>query len=216
MMRVAILVSGRGSNMEAILKAKEAGKIPNAEIALVLSNKKDAPALEKAKQFGVKTAFVDQKPYKGNSEGYDSEVLKLLKQEKIKFVVLAGFMRILSPVLLDAYVNRIINIHPALLPSFPGLHAHKQALDYGVKVSGCTVHFVDKDVDTGPIILQAVVPVLSDDTEDTLSSRILKYEHRLLPKALDLATRGRLRVAGRHVYIDEEFPSVEYHVLDEQ
>ena len=215
-MRVAILVSGRGSNMEAILKEKQAGNLPRAEIALVLSNKADAPALDKAKRFGVKTVFVDSKPFKGNRQGYDAEVLKVLKKHKIEFIVLGGFMRILSDVLLDAYTNRIINIHPALLPSFPGLHAQKQALDYGVKVSGCTVHFVDNGVDTGPIILQAVVPVFSDDTEETLSERILKYEHRLLPKALDLATRGRLHVQGRHVFLDEEFPTVQYHVLDEQ
>jgi len=213
-MRVAILVSGRGSNMEAILKAKESGHIPEGEIAMVLSNKKDAPALDKARNFGVKTVFVDQKPFKGNREGYDSEVLRVLRENNIEFIVLAGFMRILSPVLLDAYINRIINIHPALLPSFPGLHSQKQALDYGVKVSGCTVHFVDKGVDTGPIILQAVVPVFSEDDEDSLSERILKYEHRLLPRALDLATRGRLRVRGRRVLVDDEIPEVQYHVLE--
>lgn len=204
MMRVAILVSGRGSNMEAILRVKEAGGLPNAEIALVLSDSADAPALEKAQKFGVKTVFVDPKPYRKKREGYDAAVVEVLRENNIEFIVLAGFMRLLSRVLIDAYPNRIINIHPALLPAFPGLHAQKQALDHGVKVSGCTVHFVDGGVDTGPIILQAVVPVLTDDTEETLSERILEYEHRLFPRALDLATSGRLRVIGRRVIIDED------------
>ena len=198
-MRVAILVSGRGSNMEAILRVKEAGGLPNAEIALVLSDNADAPALEKAQKFGVKTVFVDPKPYRKKREEYDAAVLDVLRENNIQFIVLAGFMRLLSHVLIDAYPNRIINIHPALLPAFPGLHAQKQALDHGVKVSGCTVHIVDGGVDTGPIILQAVVPVLSDDTEETLSERILEYEHRLLPRALDLATSERLRIIGRRV-----------------
>lgn len=198
-MRVAILVSGRGSNMEAILRVKEAGGLPNAEIALVLSDNADAPALEKAQKFGVKTVFVDPKPYRKKREEYDAAVLDVLRENNIQFIVLAGFMRLLSHVLIEAYPNRIINIHPALLPAFPGLHAQKQALDHGVKVSGCTVHIVDGGVDTGPIILQAVVPVLSDDTEETLSERILEYEHRLLPRALDLATSERLRIIGRRV-----------------
>ena len=210
-MRVAILVSGRGSNMEAILNAREAGQLPAAEIVLVLSNIPDAPALEKAQKFGVKTMVLDQKPFKGKREDYDIELLKILKTECIEFIVLAGFMRIITRILLEAYPNRIINIHPALLPAFPGLHGQKQALDYGVKVSGCTAHFVDSGVDTGPIILQAVVPVLSSDTEESLSDRILKFEHRLLPKALDLATRGRLRVLGRRVYIEEEFPETDQY-----
>jgi len=215
-MRVAILVSGRGSNMEAILKAKQEGKLPEAEIALIVSNKKDAPALGKASTFNVKTAFVDPKPFKGDREGYDTQILNTLREENIDFIVLAGFMRIITPVLLNAFQNRIINIHPALLPCFPGLHAQKQALDYGVKVSGCTVHFVDAGVDTGPIIIQAVVPVLSNDTEESLSQRILKYEHKLLPMALDLATRKRLRVVGRKVYIDEEFPETDYHFFEQK
>ena len=203
-MRVAIFVSGRGSNMEAILKEKEAGHLPQAEIALVLSNVPDAPALEKARKSGVKTLVLDQSPFKGKREEYDTELLKTLKQEGVEFIVLAGFMRIITKVLLQAYPNRIINVHPALLPAFPGLHAQKQTLDYGVKVSGCTVHFVDSGVDTGPIILQAVVPVFSNDTEEILSDRILKFEHRLLPKALDLATRGLLRVIDRKVFIEDE------------
>lgn len=203
-MRVAILVSGRGSNMEAILRVKEAGGLPNAEIALVLSDNADAPALEKAQKLGVKTVFIDPKPYRKKREEYDAAVLEVLRDNNIEFIVLAGFMRLLSRVLIDAYPNRIINIHPALLPAFPGLHAQKQALDHGVKVSGCTVHIVDGGVDTGPIILQAVVPVLTDDTEETLSERILEYEHRLFPRALDLATSERLRVIGKRVIIDED------------
>jgi phosphoribosylglycinamide formyltransferase 1 len=215
-MRVAILVSGRGSNMTSILEKKKAGGLPNAEIVIVISNKKDAPALSKACEYNIKTSFVDPAPYKRNREAYDSEVLKVLKREKVDFIVLAGFMRIISPVLIDAYPSAIINIHPALLPSFPGLHSQKQALDYGVKVTGCTVHFVEKGMDTGPVIMQAVVPVLSDDNENSLSERILEYEHRLLPKALDFASRGRLRVSGRRVYVGDEFPDIEYHVLDKE
>lgn len=205
-MRVAILVSGRGSNMEAILKAREEGQLPAAEIALVISNIPDAPALEKAQKFGVKTKVLNQKSFKGKLEAYDTELLKILNEERIEFIVLAGFMRIITRILLEVYPNRMINIHPALLPAFPGLHSQKQAFDYGVKVTGCTAHFVDSGVDTGPIILQAVVPVFSNDTEESLSDRILKFEHRLLPKALDLATRGLLSVVGRRVYIEEEFP----------
>lgn len=205
-MRVAILVSGRGSNMEAILKAREEGQLPAAEIALVFSNIPDAPALEKAQKSGVKTKVLDQKSFKGKREAYDTELLKILSEERIEFIVLAGFMRIITRILLETYPNRMINIHPALLPAFPGLHSQKQAFDYGVKVTGCTAHFVDSGVDTGPIILQAVVPVFSNDTEESLSDRILKFEHRLLPKALDLATRGLLSVVGRRVYIEEEFP----------
>lgn len=203
-MRVAILVSGRGSNMTAILEAKKRGNLPEAEIVLVLSNKQDAPALEKAKNYGVKTVFVDPKPFKKDRKGYDQKIVDILREHNIDFIVLAGFMRILSPVLIDAFPKAIINIHPALLPSFPGLHAQKHALDYGVKVSGCTVHFVDRGVDTGPIILQAVVPVFETDTEEDLSHRILEFEHRLLPKALDLASRGKLRVSGRRVFIEED------------
>ena len=154
-MRVAILVSGRGSNMEAILKAREEGQLPAAEIALVLSNIPDAPALEKAQKSGVKTKVLDQKSFKGKREAYDTELLKILSEERIEFIVLAGFMRIITRILLEAYPNRMINIHPALLPAFPGLHSQKQAFDYGVKVTGCTAHFVDSGVDTGPIILQA-------------------------------------------------------------
>ena len=212
-MRVAILVSGRGSNMDSILKEKNKVNLPEAEIAVVISNKPDAPALKKAEKAGVKTLVIESKPFKGRRDEYDAELLNALKKEKIEFIVLAGFMRIITPVLIEAYPNRIINIHPALLPAFPGLHAQKQALDYGVKVSGCTVHFVDSGVDTGPIILQAVVPVLPSDTEDDLSARILKFEHRLLPKALDLAARRRLRVSGRHVYIDDEIPEKQFHIL---
>lgn len=187
--------------MEAILNEIKKGNLPNAEIALVLSDKADAPALEKARMAGVKTVFVDSKPFRKNREGYDAAVLNALREHNIEFIVLAGFMRIITPVLIEAFPHRIINIHPALLPAFPGLHAQKQALDYGVKVSGCTVHFVDCGMDTGPIILQTPVPVNPDDTEDMLSERILEFEHRLLPHALDLATSGRLRVEGRKVYL---------------
>jgi len=203
-MNVAVLASGRGSNLQALLDAEKRGEIPCAHIALVISDNPEAKALQRAQAAGVEAVFVDPTPFKKRRAEYDGEILKVLRSRHIEFLVLAGFMRILSDVLLNAYPNKIINIHPALLPAFPGLHGQRQALEYGAKVSGCTVHFVDAGVDTGPIILQAVVPVMDDDTEDTLSARILQYEHRTFPKALDLISRGLVRVEGRRVFIDED------------
>lgn len=203
-MRVAVLASGRGSNLQALLDAEKRGELPHAHIALVVSDNPDAPALQRAQAAGVEAVFVDPAPFKKKRAEYDTEILKVLRSRQIEFLVLAGFMRILSDVLLNAYPGKIINIHPALLPAFPGLHAQRQALEHGVKVSGCTVHFVDAGVDTGPIILQAVVPVMNDDTEDILSARILQYEHRIFPKALDIISRGLVRVEGRRVFIEEE------------
>jgi len=203
-MRLGILVSGRGSNMKAILEARRNGKLPNVEPVVVLSNKEDAPALGIAKEFGVEAIFLDSRPYKGNREGYDQKLLEVLKKREVDFIALAGFMRIISKLMLDAFPNRIVNIHPALLPSFPGLHAQKQAIDYGVKISGCSVHFVDFGVDTGPIILQAAVPILDTDDEETLSARILKFEHVLYPKALDLISRGKVKIDGRRVFIEDD------------
>lgn len=202
-MKVAVLVSGRGSNLEALLKAKHEGRLRQTEFALVLSDNPAARALKIAEAYGVETAFIDPMPFKKDREGYDREVLRALKEKGIEFIVLAGFMRILSRVLLEAYPNKIINIHPALLPAFPGLHAQRKALEYGVKVSGCSVHFVDAGVDSGPVILQAVVPVLDDDDEESLSARILKYEHQILPRALELISEGRVKVEGRRVIIEE-------------
>jgi phosphoribosylglycinamide formyltransferase-1 len=204
MKRVAVLVSGRGSNMHALLKGQQGGKLPNASIVLVLTNNPEARALGIAKEFGVETVVLDSKPYKGRREDYDREVVEILRSKKIDIVCLAGFMRILSPVLIRAFKNKILNIHPALLPAFPGLHGQKQALDYGVKVSGCTVHFVDEGVDTGPVILQKAVAVLNDDDEDSLSERILEQEHKIYAEALDLVSRDLVEVKGRRVYIKEQ------------
>ncbi len=198
-----MFVSGRGSNLETLLKAKRSGRLKEVEFALVFSDNPEARALDIARDYGVKTAFIDPKPFKKDRQSYDSAVLKVLKENEIEFIVLAGFMRLLSPVLLQVYPLKIINIHPALLPAFPGLHAQRQALDYGVKVSGCTVHFVDEGVDSGPVIAQAVVPVLDDDDEDSLSARILKYEHQLYPKVLELIAEGKVSVNGRRVIIKD-------------
>ncbi len=203
-MRAAVFISGRGSNLHALLNAQQQGGLKNVTFAVVVSDNPDAPGLDIAGQFGVPTAVVQPMPFKKDREGYDREVLKILKHYKVEFICLAGFMRLISRVLLDAYHNKIINIHPALLPSFPGLHAQKQALEYGVKVSGCTVHFVDPGVDTGPIILQAVVPVLDTDDEETLSARILTYEHQIYPHALELISQGKVKIEGRRVIIDNE------------
>ncbi|MCX7767108.1 MAG: phosphoribosylglycinamide formyltransferase [Candidatus Sumerlaeia bacterium] len=202
-MKVAVFVSGRGSNLEALLKAKRNGRLKGVEFVLVFSDNPEARALNIARDYGIKTAVIDPKPFKKDRESYDGAVLKVLRENGIEFIVLAGYMRLLSRVLLEAYPLKIINIHPALLPAFPGLHAQRKALEYGVKVSGCTVHFVDEGVDSGPVIAQAVVPVLDDDDEDSLSARILRYEHQLLPKVLEFIAEGKVRVNGRRVIIKD-------------
>jgi len=200
MMKIAVLASGRGSNLQAIMDARDAGDLL-AEIALVISDRADAVALERAKKGGVPAVHIDPKQFETKPEFY-AAVTQMLKDNGVDLVVLAGFMRIVREPLLTEFAHRIVNIHPALLPSFPGLHAQKQAVDYGVKVSGCTVHFVDAGVDTGPIILQKSVPVLDDDTEDTLSDRILEEEHRLFPRAIRLIAEGKVRIEGRKVVVD--------------
>ena len=198
MKNIGILLSGRGSNFEAITRNVEAGKIP-AKIALVISNREQAPGLERARQIGLKTLFI---PSKGvEREAYDGKVVAALKEAQVDLVCLAGFMRILSPVFIRAFQGRILNIHPALLPAFPGLDAQKQALDYGVKFSGCTVHIVDEGMDTGPIVLQAVVPVLDNDTVETLSARILKEEHRIYSEAVCLMVEDKVRIEGRRTVL---------------
>ena len=198
MKNIGILLSGRGSNFEAIARNVEAGKIP-AKIALVISNREQAPGLECARQIGLKTLFI---PSKGvEREAYDGKVVAALKEAQVDLVCLAGFMRILSPVFIRAFQGRILNIHPALLPAFPGLDAQKQALDYGVKFSGCTVHIVDEGMDTGPIVLQAVVPVLDNDTVETLSARILKEEHRIYSEAVCLMVEDKVRIEGRRTVL---------------
>jgi len=195
--RIAVLLSGRGSNFEALADSVAAGRIPNAEIAVVVSNRENAPGLEKARQRGLEAVVI---PSKGRQrEEYDREVVALLEAKQIDLVCLAGFMRLLSPYFVEHFRNRILNIHPALLPAFPGLEAQKQALEWGVKVSGCTVHFVDENLDAGPIVAQAVVPIRDDDTEETLSARILKEEHRIYTEAVNIVLGGRFRIAGRRV-----------------
>ncbi|HET7100803.1 MAG TPA: phosphoribosylglycinamide formyltransferase [Terriglobia bacterium] len=198
MKNIGILLSGRGSNFEAIARNVAAGKIP-AKIALVISNREQAPGLEHARQMGLRTLFI---PSRGvEREPYDSKVVAALKETQVDLVCLAGFMRILSPVFVQAFPGRILNIHPALLPAFPGLDAQKQALDCGVKFTGCTVHIVDEGMDTGPIVLQAVVPVLDDDTVETLSARILKEEHRIYSEAVRLMIEDKVRIEGRRTVL---------------
>lgn len=200
-LHLGVLVSGRGSNLRAIIDASETGKI-NALVALVVSDVADAPALELARSHGIEAMFVDPRLHT-TSEEFDATVIDLLRKREVELVCLAGFMRLLSPHFIREYRHKIMNIHPALLPAFPGLHAQRQALRYGAKVAGCTVHFVDEGVDTGPIIIQAVVPVLNDDTEETLSARILTYEHQIYPQAIQLFAQGRLEIRGRRVVCHE-------------
>ncbi|MDK2820785.1 MAG: phosphoribosylglycinamide formyltransferase 1 [Clostridia bacterium] len=197
---IGILVSGRGSNMESIAEAIDSGQVP-ASIKIVISDKQEARALELAAKRGIKTLFLNPKSYP-TREAYDEALAAILKKEGVELVVLAGFMRLLTNNLLDRFENRVINIHPALLPAFPGLNAQRQALEYGVKFSGCTVHFVDVGMDSGPIIAQTVVPILEDDTEETLAKRILVEEHRLYPKVVKWIAEGRVKIEGRRVRVD--------------
>lgn len=197
--RVAVFLSGRGSNFRAIHDAILAGKI-NADIVLVFSNRPEAPGLAIARERGLETLVLNPKLYPTREE-YDREILRELLKREVDLICLAGYMRILTPLLCQTFRHRIMNIHPALLPSFPGLNAQRQALEWGVKYSGATVHFVSEEVDMGPIILQAVVPVLQDDTEDSLAERILKEEHRIYPEAVRLFFEGKLEVRGRRVFI---------------
>ncbi|MBM4123863.1 MAG: phosphoribosylglycinamide formyltransferase [Nitrospira sp.] len=202
-MRIGVLASGRGSNLQAVIDAIEAGSL-QAQIALVLSNKKDAFALERARRHGLTEVFLDPKPYTGqpdSREAYDRAILDLLKKHEVELVVLAGYMKIVTAVLIKAYENRMMNIHPSLLPSFPGLDVQKKALDWGVKLAGCTVHFVTEGVDEGPIIIQAAVPVLEGDTAEMLSARILEQEHLIYPRAIQLYAEGKLKVDGRRVVV---------------
>ena len=197
--KIAVLISGRGSNFKAIHDAILQGKI-NAEIALVFSNKKDALGLQIAQEQNLETLFLDPKAYVSREE-YEKDIVKELGKRDIDLICLAGYMRILSPDFCKEYENAIMNIHPALLPSFPGLHVQKKAIEWGVKYSGATVHFVIPDVDMGPIIIQAAVPVLQDDTEESLSDRILKEEHRIYPEAVKLFFEGKLEIRERRVFI---------------
>jgi len=195
--RIGVLLSGRGSNFEALAESVAAGRIPNTEMAVVISNREGAPGIERARARGIETRVI---PSKGlEREAYDRQVVAALRIKQVDLVCLAGFMRLLSPYFVAAFPNRILNIHPSLLPAFPGLEAQRQALEYGVKWSGCTVHIVDENLDAGPIVTQAVVPVLDDDTLETLADRILKEEHRIYSEAVRLVLEGRFRIEGRRV-----------------
>lgn len=192
---VAILISGRGTNMTALIKAASEGRL-SADIRVVLSNKADAAGLEFARSCGIPTLVLSHKDYATRAD-YDRALVAELQSRGVQYIALAGFMRILTSDFLGPFAGRVINIHPALLPSFPGIHAQKQALDYGVKVTGCTVHFVDEGTDTGAIIAQKVVPILDDDDEDSLSARILTEENKLYAEALEEVLCGRVTIAGR-------------------
>lgn len=199
-MNIAVLASGNGTNLQALMDAEARGELAGGKIALVVSDNPDAYALERARDRGVKTFILEKTGFK-NREEYDKAIVKRLCEEKIELVVLAGFMRILSPYFVDEYKGRIINIHPALLPSFRGAHGIKEAYEHGVKVTGVTVHFVTKELDSGPIILQSGVEIAEDDDMDTLEEKIHKVEHRLYPEAVRLFVQGRLRIEGRKVKI---------------
>jgi len=196
-LKLGVLVSGRGSNLQAIIDAIEAKRL-NAEIRVVISDVADAYALERARNHAIPTATINSKDYPSR-EAFDRAMVQCLRDHQVELVCLAGFMRILSPYFIQEYKNGIINIHPALLPAFPGLHVQRKTLQYGVKFSGCTVHFVDEGMDTGPIIVQAVVPVLDGDDEDALAARILRFEHQIYPRAIQLIAEGRLQIEGRRV-----------------
>ncbi len=197
--RIAVLASGRGSNLQSIIEESQAGRL-DAEIVLVASNKADAVALERAGEAGIATCAIDHRQFK-NREDFDREMVAALREARVDLVILAGFMRLLSNVFIEAFPHRIMNIHPSLLPAFPGLDVQRKALEYGARFSGCTVHFVDGGLDTGPIIIQAVVPIHEDDNEESLSARILEQEHRIYPRAIQLFAEDRLRIEGRRVRI---------------
>ncbi|MGD0303233.1 MAG: phosphoribosylglycinamide formyltransferase [Candidatus Acidiferrales bacterium] len=200
--RIGVLLSGRGSNFEALAESVAAGRIPNAEIAIVLSNREAAPGLQKAIERKIPARVI---PSKGlEREAYDRLVVAALQEANVELVCLAGYMRLLSPHFVSAFPNRIINIHPSLLPAFPGLESQRQAIEHGAKFSGCTVHFVDENLDAGPIILQACVPIEDDDTPDTLAERILKQEHRIYTEAVKIVLEGRYRIEGRRVRVTPE------------
>jgi phosphoribosylglycinamide formyltransferase 1 len=195
--RIGVLLSGRGSNFEALADNLAAGRIPNAEIAIVISNREGAPGIDKAKERKIPARVIPSKALE--REAYDRQVVAVLQEDKVDLICLAGYMRLLSPYFVASYPNRILNIHPSLLPSFPGLESQRQALEYGVKFAGCTVHFVDENLDAGPIVLQSVIPVRDDDTEGSLSERILAEEHRIYSEAVRIVLEGKFRIEGRRV-----------------
>src|SRR5580693_7681825 len=195
--QIGVLLSGRGSNFETLADSVSAGRIPNAAIAIVISNKPDAAGLGRAKVRGIPARAIASRGLE--REVYDRQVVAVLHEYKVELICLAGYMRLLSPYFVAAFPQRILNIHPSLLPSFPGLESQKQALEYGVKFAGCTVHFVDENLDAGPILAQAIVEVREDDTDETLSARILAEEHRIYTEAVRLVLSGQYRIEGRRV-----------------
>lgn len=197
MIKLGVLCSGRGTDLQSIIDAIADGKL-DAQISIVLTDKPNVMALERAARAGIKNECVDRKSF-SDQLSFEAKLLNELRAAEVDLVILAGFMRILSPTFVRAYKERIMNIHPSLLPSFPGAHAHRDVLAYGVKISGCTVHFVDEGTDSGPIIIQAAVPVLEGDDEESLAARVLEQEHIIYPKAIQLYAEGRLRIEGRHV-----------------
>jgi phosphoribosylglycinamide formyltransferase-1 len=197
--RIGVLLSGRGSNFEALAGSVAAGRIPNAEIAIALSNREDARGIEKARAFGIEARIISSRGLE--REAYDKLVVAALQEKRVDLVCLAGYMRLLSPQFVATFRNRILNIHPSLLPAFPGLEAQRQALEHGAKFSGCTVHFVDENLDAGPIVLQACVPIEDNDTPETLAERILREEHRIYTEAVRIVLEERFRVEGRRVLI---------------
>jgi phosphoribosylglycinamide formyltransferase 1 len=198
--RIGVLLSGRGSNFEALADSVAAGRIPNAEISIVVSNREGAPGIERARQRGLDARVI---PSKGlEREAYDTLVVAALREKKVELVCLAGYMRLLSPQFVAAFPNRILNIHPSLLPAFPGLESQRQALEHGAKFSGCTVHFVDENLDAGPIVLQACVAIEDGDTPESLSERILLEEHRIYTEAVRIVLEGRYRIEGRRVLLN--------------
>jgi phosphoribosylglycinamide formyltransferase 1 len=202
LLKIAVLISGRGSNLQAIIDSIDSGYLP-ARVICVISDKPGAEGLKRAEKHNIEAVALDYKKFPGK-DAYEAELLRVLKEKSPDLICLAGYMRIVGKGLISAFKNRIVNIHPALLPSFPGLDSQKQALDHGVKISGCTVHFVDEGCDTGPIILQKAVPVSEEDTEASLSARILEQEHKAYPEALRLLAEGRVRVEGRKAKISKE------------
>jgi phosphoribosylglycinamide formyltransferase 1 len=199
--RVGVLASGKGTDFQSLVDARDRGDL-DVDLAVLVCNVPGAPVIERAKRVGIPAVIVDHRPFAEDRKAFEREIVKALRDRQVDLVVFAGFMRLVSPYFLGQFPLRILNIHPSLLPAFPGAHAHRDALAAGVKVSGCTVHFVDASVDGGPIVLQRAVPVFDDDTEETLSARILEQEHTLLPLAVRLFAEGRIQVEGRRVRVD--------------
>ena len=200
LLRIGVLASGGGTNLQSIIDRCQDGSL-DAEIAIVICNNPDAGALNRAAQAGIATQCINHRGF-SRREDFDTAVVSALQEAGVELVILAGFMRIITQTFIDAFPDRVINIHPALLPAFPGLHVQQQAIDYGARFSGCTVHFVDGGVDTGPILIQAVVPILQDDTAETLAARILEQEHRIYPRAIQLIAENRVHINGRQITID--------------